>query len=73
MVKHDFVPMVPRHLGVLKQVVSGNFEPNLTHSSSCKLPKSLEPGNYSTDNMHTGVKGDKDVFKCHGLCWTSFK
>ena len=39
-----FSKVVPRPLGMLKQVFLGGFEPLVTHSRSWKIPKCLENG-----------------------------
>ena len=42
--KNDFSKVVPRPLGMLKQVFLGHFEPVVAHFGPWKIPKCLENG-----------------------------
>ena len=48
-----FCEVVPRPLGMLKQVFSGRFEPVVTRFGPCKTPKCLENGPLWVENGST--------------------
>ena len=58
--KMIFSKVVPRPLGMLKQVFFGRFEPVVARFGPWKLPKSLENGRFGTNNA--SKMGQKRVF-----------
>ena len=59
--KMIFFKVVPRPLGMLKQVFLGHFEPVVARSGPWKIPKCLEKGRFKTKN---GSKlGKKRIFR----------
>ena len=58
--KMIFSKLVPRPLGMLKQVFLGGFEPVVARFGPWKIPKCLEMGHFGTNNA--SKMGQKRVF-----------